>query len=235
MVQAFADQNLTKRLGLPVIPLACLFIRASLQTYQMFLATQVPLPSFASPITTAAVTTSLTETLASSTNTSNIFSSMVSDAFQHIDFILGRLLSPPFPVPSIFARIFSLMSISVSIPYPPLPTISQIMLFVFLLISFLVFLSLKLVLGICLLGFARRRYKTMKSRERMNYLTGARRVGGFGTIEVNEDQKKWLYADDPEGARQARERDLRGKATEERGGIGLENVRRYSMAAKRIW
>ena len=41
---AFADQNLTRRLGLPVIPLSCLFIRASVQTYHMFLATHMPLP-----------------------------------------------------------------------------------------------------------------------------------------------------------------------------------------------
>jgi hypothetical protein len=32
---AFGDQNLTKRLGLPVIPLSCLFIRASVQTYHV--------------------------------------------------------------------------------------------------------------------------------------------------------------------------------------------------------
>ncbi|KAL8634954.1 MAG: hypothetical protein Q9228_007507, partial [Teloschistes exilis] len=41
---AFADQNLTRRLGLPVIPLSCLFIRASVQTYHMFVATYLPPP-----------------------------------------------------------------------------------------------------------------------------------------------------------------------------------------------
>ncbi|KAL9025702.1 MAG: hypothetical protein Q9196_005519, partial [Gyalolechia fulgens] len=41
---AFADQNLTRRLGLPEIPLSCLFIRALVQTYHMFLATHLPPP-----------------------------------------------------------------------------------------------------------------------------------------------------------------------------------------------
>ncbi|RAL62676.1 hypothetical protein DID88_004519 [Monilinia fructigena] len=61
---AFVNQNLIKRLGLPVIPLSCLFIRAAFQTYHMFLATHLPppLPSTAtslsvesSPATTAAL------------------------------------------------------------------------------------------------------------------------------------------------------------------------------------
>lgn len=49
---AFADQNLTKRLGLPVIPLSCLFIRAYVQTYHMFIATHMPvhIPSTATSI-----------------------------------------------------------------------------------------------------------------------------------------------------------------------------------------
>lgn len=39
---AFGDPNLTRRLGLPVIPLSCLFFRVSVQTYQMFLAALLP-------------------------------------------------------------------------------------------------------------------------------------------------------------------------------------------------
>ncbi|KAK6507903.1 hypothetical protein TWF481_006324 [Arthrobotrys musiformis] len=62
---AFAEENLMRRLGLPVIPLACLFIRSSLQTYQMFISTHLPSPLFpdmtrddtaaSSPATTAAL------------------------------------------------------------------------------------------------------------------------------------------------------------------------------------
>jgi len=36
--------SLTKRLGLAVIPLSCLFIRASIQTYHMLLSTHLPMP-----------------------------------------------------------------------------------------------------------------------------------------------------------------------------------------------
>ncbi|PWW77986.1 DUF747-domain-containing protein [Tuber magnatum] len=197
---AFADQNLTKRLGLPVIPLACLFIRASLQTYQMFLATQVPLPI-------PSTTTSLSESHTSRTTT---------EALTNIDVLLRRALG------------HSPTSLPTSLPDN---LVATAMLLIFFIGFFLVFLALKVALGICLLSFARRRYKGMKDRERMNFLTGARRVGGFGTTEVNEDQKKWIYADDPEGARLARERDSRPIPP----GPGLETVRRYSMAAKRIW
>ncbi|RPA96786.1 DUF747-domain-containing protein [Choiromyces venosus 120613-1] len=197
---AFADQNLTKRLGLPVIPLACLFIRASLQTYQMFLATQVPLPM-------PSTTTSLSESHTSRTTT---------EALTNIDVLLRRALGHyPTSLPSSL----------------PDNLVATAMLLIFFIGFFLVFLAIKIVLGICLLSFARRRYKGMKDRERMNFLTGARRVGGFGAIEVNEDQKKWIYADDPEGERLARERDSRPIPP----GPGLETVRRYSMAAKRIW
>ncbi|OAX78702.1 hypothetical protein ACJ72_06988, partial [Emergomyces africanus] len=54
---AFADQNLNRRLGLPVIPLACLFFRVSIQTYQMFLASWLPqTQSFFTPSNTTSLT-----------------------------------------------------------------------------------------------------------------------------------------------------------------------------------
>ena len=45
--------GLVRRVGLPVIPLACLFIRATLQTYHMFLDTHLPYP-LPSPATSLA-------------------------------------------------------------------------------------------------------------------------------------------------------------------------------------
>lgn len=105
------------------------------------------------------------------------------------------------------------------------------MLIIFFLGFFLVFLAVKLVLGICLLSFARKRYKGMKERAEMNFLTGARKVGGFGLIEVSDDQKKRIYADDPAGERAMKERESRPPPRE----IDLDTVQRYSMAAKRIW
>ncbi len=35
---------MTSRMGLPLLPLCCLFIRALVQTYHMFLATHLPMP-----------------------------------------------------------------------------------------------------------------------------------------------------------------------------------------------
>lgn len=109
--------------------------------------------------------------------------------------------------------------------------IAVAMLFIFFLGFFLVFLAVKLVLGICLLTFARKHYKGMKERAGMNFLTGARKVGGFGLIEVSDDQKKWIYADDPVGERALKERESRPPPRE----VNLDDVKRYSMAAKRIW
>jgi len=74
-------------------------------------------------------------------------------------------------------------------------------------------------------------------------------------VEVGEENRKWIYKDDPEGLRNLREREARGKLGEERARednstqeatrravgkedgkeSGLGRVRRYSMVAKRIW
>src|SRR5205809_7269040 len=83
--QAFADQNLARRLGLPVIPLSCLFIRASLQTYHMFLATHVPLP--------------IPSTATSLAESSSAASPATTDVLQHFDNILRRALGrSPFGI-----------------------------------------------------------------------------------------------------------------------------------------
>ena len=76
----------------------------------------------------------------------------------------------------------------------------------------------------------------MKEREERSFHTEGRRVGGWGVVEVDEDKKRWIYADDPDGFRKSRERETqaRKKATAEGGG-DLGNVDRYSMVAKRIW
>ncbi|KAL7271565.1 hypothetical protein RUND412_005663 [Rhizina undulata] len=204
---AFADQNLTKRLGLPVIPLACLFIRASLQTYHMFLATHVPLPI-------PSITTSLDESHASAATT---------DALANFDAIIRRALGR-----SSFGGNTDPTTSSTD------DLIAAATLVLFFLGFFLVFLAVKLVLGIFLLGFARQRYKGMKERQQIPIMTGARRVGGFGLIEVTDDQRKLIYEDDPEGERQVRERE-KAQTAREMNPEGLEGVTRYAMVAKRIW
>ncbi|KAF2804616.1 DUF747-domain-containing protein [Mytilinidion resinicola] len=219
---AFADQNLTKRLGLPVLPLSCLFIRALVQTYHMFLATHMP-----PPLPSAA--TSL------STDSSSPTSPATTAALAHIDHIfrraLGRSSFGAGGAADAFTS-FNWWSVDDLIAFAT-------MLVVFL-VCYLVLLALKLVLGMCLLSFARGRYKDMKERERMVVDTGGKRIGGWGVVEVEEEKRRWIYADDPEGLKALRERDAKGREREarerEKGvGDGLGGVSRYAMVAKRIW
>lgn len=223
---AFADQNLTRRLGLPVIPLSCLFIRASVQTYHMFLATHMPvaIPSTATSLSDAEETPSSPATIA---------------ALHHVDQVLRRALgrstfgggnAPP-------THTTPYLNISAYCTTDDVIAFSTMLLFFLLL--FLLLLALKLVLGMCLLSFARRRYTGMKKRERENDICAdGKRVGGWGVVEVDEDKRRWIYMDDPEGARRLREREKMaadrsrdGRRTEE----GFEGVKRYKMVAKRIW
>ncbi|KAI9829165.1 MAG: hypothetical protein M1832_000188 [Thelocarpon impressellum] len=211
---AFADQNLTRRLGLPVIPLSCLFIRASLQTYHMFLATNVPFP----------LPSSATSLSASSSPASTA-------ALAHFDAVVRRALGR-----SSFGAGGSEASSS-PFSYTTDDAIAFLTMLLFFLAAFLVLLALKLVLGMLLLGFARARYKGMKERERAPMFDpGGRRVGGWGVVEVDDDKRRWIYGDDADGARAARDRDraLRERA-ERPDGSGFGHVSRYTMVAKRIW
>lgn len=190
---AFADQNLTKRLGLPVLPLSCLFIRAVVQTYHMFLATHMPLPL---PSTATSLSTEPTATTSPATTA----------ALAHIDHIFRRALgrssfgaSAGGPDTSSF----NWWSVDDLIAFAT-------MLVVFL-VGYLFLLAFKLVLGMCLLSFSRSRYKGMKERERIVADTGGKRVGGWGIVEVEEDKRRWIYADDPEGLRALREREAKAK------------------------
>jgi Eukaryotic membrane protein family len=208
---AFAEQNLTKRLGLPVIPLSCLFIRASVQTYHMFLAAWVPpaLPSSATGLTSAHNHYSNSATSVP-TSTTAALSQKFDDLLRHI------------PTSIASSRAFS--------------NLSTILIF---LLVFLVLLTIKLVLGMLLLAFARSRYRSMKEREKnpIHHVEGGRRVGGWGVVEVDDDKRRWIYEGDAEGARLLREREEREKATRERGTTegAFEKVKRYEMVAKRIW
>ena len=115
---------------------------------------------------------------------------------------------------------------------------------VFFLGVFLVLLALKLALGMFLLAFARRRYRGMKEREKEDVSTGGRRIGGLGVVEVDDDKRRWIYLDDPEGAKASREREKKTMMTnrDQQNGQGGGNmvdsfsgISRYSMVAKRIW
>jgi len=215
---AFVDQNLTKRLGLPVIPLSCLFIRACMQTYHMFLATHMPLP-----IPSSATTISI-ESEAAAT------SPATTATLQHIDRVFRRALGrSAFGAGSVTSSSFSWWSIDDLIALATMLT--------FFLALFFILLAFKLLLGMVLLSYARSRYEGMKEREREGTTTdGAKRMGGWGAVEVGEDKRKWIYQDDQDGLRDVREKEERGrKASREGKGDKLESVGRYQMIAKRIW
>lgn len=216
---AFADQNLTKRLGLPVYALACLFIRASIQTYHMFLAAHFP-----SPLPNMATSISLDSDAASTTPATTA-------ALAHIDQIFRRALGrSTFGVggEADQSSVLSWWSIDDLIAFSTM--------LVFFFVIYLLLLAIKLVLGMILLSVSRRRYKGMKERERAVVDTHGKRLGGWGTVEVDEDKRRWIYADDEKGLEKIRERDRKAQqAAKDNKGVDYDKVMRYDMVAKRIW
>ncbi|ETN39139.1 uncharacterized protein HMPREF1541_05362 [Cyphellophora europaea CBS 101466] len=211
---SFGDQNLTKRLGLPVIPLSCLLIRASVQTYYMAVAVWAPAPS------------------TSSTSLASIHEQYTSS--------LGS--SPPSTTAAIASTLDSLLGgIPSALANSNVTTHLTAALIV--IIAFLVLLAMKLVLGMVLLSFSRNRYRSMKEREKepIYHVEGGRRVGGWGVVEVDEDKRRWIYDDDAGGLRALQEREERDKMKRDRErekGVGVDSfdkVKRYEMIAKRIW
>ena len=107
-------------------------------------------------------------------------------------------------------------------------------------IAFLVLLILKLLLGMLLLKYSRNRYADMKRKEHAMYaaetfeIANARRVGGFGQVEVGEERQRWIHADRNEGLKGGKGP---GKRVEKDKGKkdDFEKVMRYEMVAKRIW
>ncbi|KAI9748106.1 MAG: hypothetical protein M1835_001887, partial [Candelina submexicana] len=207
---AFADQNLTRRLGLPVLPLSCLFIRASVQTYHMFLATHMPIP-LPSPSTSISLD-----------NNAPSSSPATTAALQHIDTIFRRALGR-----STFGAGATNAGESVAAGTWTLWSMDDLIAFATMLlvfgVFFLVLLAAKLVLGMFLLALARSRYRGMKEREKAVVGTQGRRVGGWGVVEVDEDKRRWIYMDDAEGARTQREREReRGREGARAGGGGKD-------------
>ncbi|KAJ9651836.1 hypothetical protein H2198_008901 [Neophaeococcomyces mojaviensis] len=211
---AFAEQNLTKRLGLPVIPLSCLMIRTGFQTYQMLTASWSPSPSSSNAATLASIHSQYSTTRSQPTSTAGMI-------VRKMDELFGQLPATIFN--SSVASHFTTILWSILI--------------------FLILLVIKLVLGMGLLAYSRHRYKAMKEREHnpSYYLDGGRRVGGWGVVEVDEDKRRVIYEDDPAGLQALRNKEVKEKASREKekekgfSYEGLEKVNRYEMAAKRIW
>ncbi|OQD74177.1 hypothetical protein PENDEC_c012G01496 [Penicillium decumbens] len=235
---AFGDQNLTRRLGLPVIPLSCLFFRVSVQTYQMFLASLLP----QHPSSTAMGSTSLSSIYNQyapaplpSTPPLTLRNILPASA-AHINSFFRALLENAIPSPAQSVQIFTV---------------------ILLLTGFIVLLILKLLLGMILLALARSRYKKMKATEteprKSSYssshpqpateppaprkdeftVEGSRRAGGWGMVEVGDEKRRWIYADDPDGLRRVKEKEDKDKDKDK--DLKIDHVQRYEMIAKKIW
>lgn len=243
---AFGDQNLTRRLGLPIIPLSCLFFRVSVQTYKMFLAALLPQhPSSSTASDSTSLASIHSQYPPSSSGTPPLtLRSLIPSSAAHVSALFRTALANAMPSPAQSVFIFTI---------------------VLLLTGFIVLLILKLLLGMLLLALARSRYRVMKAREselhaatatangaadhhqnaekqrgREAYsVDGSRRVGGWGVVEVSDDKRRWIYADDPEGLRRLKGKEEKEKSAAGAGGKGeelsLDHVQRYEMVAKRIW
>ncbi|KAL4817474.1 eukaryotic membrane protein family-domain-containing protein [Aspergillus spinulosporus] len=245
---AFGEQNLMRRIGLPIIPLSCLFFRVSVQTYQMFLTALLPQPPPLSPSSSTAVETT----------------SLAAIHSQYVP--AGPVPSPPpitlgtiFPATAAHAEAWFRRVLANTMPSADHSV--YIFTVVLVLTGFVLLLILKLLLGMLLLTCARSRYKSMKQREaehaaaassssmpsasdhhgppraRDYAVDGARRVGGWGTVEVNEDSRRWIYLDDPESLRKLKEKEKASQKGKSAYGddLHLDHVQRYEMVAKRIW
>ncbi|KAF2262010.1 DUF747-domain-containing protein [Lojkania enalia] len=219
---AFSEPQLTRRLGLPTLPLSCLFIRAAIQTYHMFIATHMPLPF-------PSASTSVTEAFSPATSPST------TAALAHIDQLFRRALG---------RSSFGAGSIPNQAPWYNFlkwdldDVIAFTAMVLVFLVLYLLLLAFKLVLGMIMLKIARNRFAGMKEREIMSVETGGKRLGGWGVVDVDEEKRKWIYSDDSKGLEKLKERDERDKRKEEREreeGTGFGHVSRYSMVAKRIW
>ncbi|GAW24808.1 hypothetical protein ANO14919_144020 [Xylariales sp. No.14919] len=222
---AFSAPSLTRRLGLPLLPLSCLFVRASFQVYHMFLATHIPSP----------MPTSTTEL---STESSTPSSAAMIAAFEQLDTLIRHALGRAvYPHES-----------SQDQPWWSFSSDDMIALstmFVFFFLAWIVLLIIKLLLGMLLLRYSHKRYTIMKLKEHAiatgkaeheNFSQPGQRVGAFSAVEIGEDRRKIIYDDDPEGLKRMRDRERKTQEKfKEKSDDGLGKVVRYEMVAKRIW
>lgn len=228
-LQAFVTPSLTRRLGLAVIPLSCLFIRASVQTYHMFLATHIPMPL---PPSTQ---TSLTEESAVPSSPAMIAALSRFDAI--IRDSLGRATyGYPYGSPLNSRPWYAWTSDDF---------IAALTMVVVFFTVFLVLLILKLLLGMLLLQYSRNRYTKMKQKENMvtmgkaereSYDAVGRRTGARCDVEVTDDKARWIHADKSEGLKGGKGPGGKKSGDEKKKVEGdYMGVARYEMVAKRIW
>ncbi|KAK3998257.1 putative eukaryotic membrane protein [Cladorrhinum sp. PSN332] len=238
----FVTPQLTRRLGLPLLPLSCLFIRASVQIYNMFLATHMPTPLPPSTQTSLSIdsATPSPAMVAALDRLDNLIRNALGRA------VYGYPYDSPgggTPLPLQSEGVGTKLWLKWQFTSDDLIA-GATMVIVFLLV-FLLLLIFKLLLGASLLWYSRDRYAKMKAKEHAIAVGKAekevfdakgKRTGGHGTVEVGEDRRRWIFADDPEGLRKIRERDKRNKEKEEREkDKDFSGVVRYEMVARRIW
>lgn len=225
---AFVTPSLTRRLGLAVIPLSCLFIRASIQTYHMFLSAHVPMPLPASTQTSLMEESALPSSPAMMAALSR-FDALIRDS-------LGRATyGYPYGSPLNSRPWYAWTSDDF---------IAALTMVVVFFIAFLVLLILKLLLGMLLLQYSRNRYAKMKQKEKMVALGKlereshdalGKRVGGRGEVEVSDDKARWIHADKTEGLRGGKAPSGRKDDKGRKDAGDYMGVARYEMVAKRIW
>ncbi|KAI1436545.1 DUF747-domain-containing protein [Xylaria sp. CBS 124048] len=222
---AFSAPSLTRRLGLPLLPLSSLFIRASFQVYHMFLATHIPSPM---PTSTADL----------SVESSTPSSAAMVAAFEQLDTLIRHALGRAvYPHESSQDKPWW--------SYSSDDVIALLAMLVFFFLAWIVLLIVKLLLGMALLRYSHKRYTVVRLREHAiaageaedeNFSQPGQRVGAFSSVEIGDDRRKWIYEDDPDGLRRMRERDRKTQEKfKEKGDDGLAKVVRYEMLAKRIW
>ncbi|KAM0279746.1 hypothetical protein ACHAQH_004437 [Verticillium albo-atrum] len=222
---AFVRPSLTRRVGLATLPLACLFIRASVQTYHMFVSTRVSAPIIRSTQTSLSEE-SATPSSPAMTAALDRLDSLLRDA-------LGRAVYGQQADGSSTGK-FSWFSWSTD------DVVAAVTMLVVFFIAFLVLLVFKILLSMVLLRYSRDRYAKMKKKEHLiataqaepeSYDAKGTRLGGYGHVEVPEEKKRWIHADKDEG--------LPGKGRPVKADKPPEGeyqgVQRYEMVTKRIW
>ncbi|CAK7264041.1 hypothetical protein SEPCBS119000_000797 [Sporothrix epigloea] len=235
---AFVAPALMRRLGLPLIPLCTLFLRSSVQTYHMFLATHLP-----SPLPPSTHTSLVVEAATPS-------SPAIAASLERLDLLIRNALGR-----AVHGNPYSTTGADFAATSPQSSSwlsrwwwsnddmIAGVTMIVVFYIMFLILLIAKLLLGTALLRYARNRYAVMKLKEHAEALGQAepacfdatgKRTGGYGVVEVGEDRRRWIFKDDPENLKKAREKERRDTSRSKKE-TDLNTIVRYEMVAKRIW
>ncbi|KAK4666381.1 hypothetical protein QC763_404400 [Podospora pseudopauciseta] len=246
---AFVTPSLTRRLGLPVMPLSCLFIRAFVQIYNMFLATHLPTPLPPSTQTALSVDSAAPSPamVAALDRLDNLIRNALGRAVYGSPY--PDLVSSPDNATSEQVAAAAQAGMGTKLwmrwQFTSDDIIAGLTMVVVFLLVFLLLLIIKMLLGMVLLWYSRDRYAKMKMKEhaiaigkqeRESFDAKGRRVGGYGNVEVGDDRRRWIFADDPEGLRKVQERDKRNRDKEEREKEkDFSGVVRYEMVARRIW